>query len=126
MADKRKYDRRPFTHYVQVLDDDTGLLIGYLSDISLGGFKLDCGQRVPVGHDFQLAIQLNSEIADKLSLILIARSRWCRPAYIDPTTFHVGFQIMDMAPEDFAIFERMYEKYGSQKAVRSSDNYLWR
>lgn len=44
MVDKRKVDRRPFTHYVQVLDDDTGLLLGYLSDISMGGFKLDCGQ----------------------------------------------------------------------------------
>ena len=126
MADKRKYNRRPFTHYMQVFDEDTGHLVGYLSDISMGGFRLDCEQRVPVGHDFQLAIQLNDEIADKMSLVLIARSRWCRPAYIDPTTFNVGFQIIDMAPEDLVIFQRMYEKYGSQNSVRSSDNYLWR
>src|SRR5262245_47162817 len=126
MADKRKYDRRQFTHYMQVLDDKSSQLVGYLSDISMGGFKLDCEQRLPVGYDFQFAIQLNAEIADKMSLVLIARSRWCAPAYIDPTTFQVGFQILDIAPEDLAIFQRMYEKYGSQTAMRSSDNYLWR
>ena len=52
MADKRKSNRRPFTHYLPVLHEPTGRVIGYLSDISLEGFKLDCSQRLPVGHDF--------------------------------------------------------------------------
>ena len=37
MADKRKIDRRDFTYYVQVTDDLSKQLIGYLTDISVGG-----------------------------------------------------------------------------------------
>ena len=41
MSDKRKLNRREFTYYMQVLDDATKQTVGYLSDISTGGFKLD-------------------------------------------------------------------------------------
>jgi PilZ domain-containing protein len=129
MADKRKLNRRQFTYYMQVLDDATKQIVGYLSDISTGGFKLDCDQRIPVGHDFRLTIQLNSEIADKTNMTFIARSKWCRPDHIDPTSFNVGFEIINMAPSDMVIFQRMFEKYGSQtnpNRTRSSDDYLWR
>ena len=128
MADKRRLNRREFTYYMQVLDDATKQTVGYLSDISTGGFKLDCDQRIPVGRDFRLTIQLNSEIADKTNMTFIARSKWCRPDHIDPTSFNVGFEIVNMAPSDMIIFQRIFEKYGSQNATRnkSSDDYLWR
>ncbi len=41
MADKRKINRRDFTYYMQVTDDISKQLIGYLTDISTGGFRLD-------------------------------------------------------------------------------------
>ena len=105
----RKLDRRQFTYYMQVLDDNTKQIVGYLSDISTGGFKLDCDQRIPTGQDFRLSIQLNSEIADKTSMVFIARSKWCRPDHIDPTTFNVGFEIVNMAPSDMVIFQRIFK-----------------
>jgi hypothetical protein len=112
---------------MQVLDDATKQIVGYLSDISTGGFKLDCDKRIPVGQDFRLSIQLNNEIADKTSMVFIARSKWCRPDHIDPTSFNAGFEIVNMAPSDMLIFQRMFEKYGSQHATRGkSDDYLWR
>ncbi len=46
MADKRKIDRREFTYYMQVKDEGTKQIIGYLSDISSGGFKLVSGLQV--------------------------------------------------------------------------------
>lgn len=126
---KRKLSRRDFTYYMQVTDDITKQLIGYLSDISTGGFKLDCDKRIATGQDFRLSIQLTSEIADKTSMVFIARSKWCRPDHIDPTSFNVGFEIVNMAPSDMQIFQRMFEKYGSQNAAQkkgSPDDYLWR
>lgn len=124
----RKLDRRQFTYYMQVQDDATKQIVGYLSDISTGGFKLDCDKRIPTGQDFRLSIQLNSEIADKTSMVFIARSKWCRPDHIDPTSFNVGFEIINMAPSDMVIFQRIFEKYGSQNTSnrKSSDDYLWR
>lgn len=126
-SNKRKLSRRNFTYYMQVLDDTTKQTLGYLSDISTGGFKLDCDKRLPTGQDFRLVIQLNSEIADKTSMTFIARSKWCHPDHIDPTSFNVGFEIMNMAPSDMVIFQRIFEKYGTESATRGkSDDYLWR
>ncbi|NWG07014.1 MAG: PilZ domain-containing protein [Chloroflexi bacterium] len=129
MADKRKIDRREFTYYMQVTDDATKQLIGYLTDISTGGFKLDSPKEIVPGQDFRMHIDLTPEVADKNSMVFIARSKWCRRDHIDPNTYNVGFEIMNMSPSDMVIFQRMFDKYGSQKSSqsrKSSDDYLWR
>jgi hypothetical protein len=128
MADKRKIGRRDFTYYMQVTDDTTKQLVGYLSDISTGGFRLDTSKEIRPGQDFRLHIELTPDIADKNFMIFIARSKWCRIDHVDPNTFNVGFEIINIAPSDMLIFQRMFEKYGSQSTTRSkgSDDYLWR
>jgi hypothetical protein len=128
MSEKRKIDRRDFTYYMQVKDEATKQVIGYLSDISSGGFRLDCPREIPPGRDFRLQMDLTPEIADKNSMVFIARSKWSKPDFVDPTTFNVGFEIVNIAPADMQIFQRMFEKYGSQNPMRSkrSDDYLWR
>lgn len=128
MANKRKLPRRDFTYYMQVKDDITKQVIGYLSDISTGGFKLDCSEKIPVGQDFRLHIELTADVADKTSLVFIARSKWCHTDHIDPTSFNVGFEIVNMVPSDMVIFQRIFEKYGSENSARkkNSDDYLWR
>ncbi len=126
MPEKRKINRRDFTYYMQVLDDSTKQIMGYLSDISTGGFKLDCQREVPIEQDFRLSIQLTADIASKTSIEFIARSKWCRHDYIDPNTFNVGFEIINMAPSDMEIFQRIFDKYGSDNARKGSDNYLWK
>jgi len=128
MADKRKINRRDFTYYMQVTDDMTKQLIGYLSDISAGGFKLDSQKEIPAGKDFRLHIELTPDIADKNSMVFIARSKWCHRDHVDPNTFNVGFEVINMSPSDMLIFQRMFDKYGSQNTTKSksSDDYLWR
>ena len=128
MANKRKINRRDFTYYMPVTDDLTKQLIGYLSDISTGGFKLDSQKEIRPGQDFRLHIELTADIADKTSMVFIARSKWCHRDHVDPNTFNVGFEIINISPSDMAIFQRMFEKYGSQNTTRSksSDDYMWR
>ena len=69
MANKRKINRRDFTYYMQVTDDLTKQLVGYLSDISTGGFRLDSQKEIRPGQDFRLHIDLTAEIADKTSMV---------------------------------------------------------
>jgi c-di-GMP-binding flagellar brake protein YcgR len=128
MADKRKIDRREFTYYMQVTDDVTKQLIGYLTDISTGGFKLDSPKQIPPGQDFRMHIDLTADVADKNAMVFIARSKWCRPDHIDPNTYNVGFEIMNMSPSDMIIFQRMFDKYGAKNASgkKGTDDYLWR
>lgn len=128
MADKRKINRRDFTYYMQVKDAATKQIVGYLADISTGGFKLDTQTEIPPGRDFRLLIDLTPDIADQNSMIFIARSKWCRRDHVDPFTFNVGFEIINMAAGDMLIFQRMFDKYGSQNTMKSkgSTDYLWK
>jgi len=128
MSDKRKINRRDFTYYVQVTDDLSKQLIGYLTDISAGGFRLDCPKQIQSGQDFRMQVQLTADIADKTSMSFVATSKWCRPDHVDPNTYNVGFEIITMAPSDLVIFQRMFDKYGSEKRMRSksSNDFMWR
>jgi len=127
-TEKRKLARRSFSYYMRVLDETSGQVIGHLSDISTGGFKLDCSKPIPINVDFRLRVELTSEVANKSFMVFLARSRWCHHDAIDPTSYNVGFQITNMAPSDFEIFSRMFERYGSQSGQKnkSGNDYLWR
>jgi hypothetical protein len=124
MADKRKISRRDFTLYMQVTNDLTRELLGYLSDISTGGFKLDCPKQIPPGQDFRVRIELTPEIADKNVMVFIARSKWCRTDPFYPTSYIAGFEIVNMSPSDMDIFQRMFDKYGSENRMKR--NGSWR
>jgi len=128
MPNKRKIDRRDFTYYMQVKDELTKQIIGYLADISSGGFKLDSPKEIAPGQDFRMHLDLTPDIADKNSMVFIARSKWVSRDHVDPNTFNIGFEIINISPSDMQIFQRMFEKYGSQNTLRSkrSNDYLWR
>lgn len=128
MADKRRISRRDFTYYMQVTNDLNKELIGYLSDISTGGFKLDSQKQITPGQDFRMRIELTPEIADKNVMVFVARSKWCHRDHIDPNSYNVGFEIVNMSPSDLVIFQRMFDKYGSEKRGqrKGSDDYLWK
>jgi hypothetical protein len=127
MAERRRLDRRNFSYYMRVVNDATGELVGHLTDISKGGFKLDCQKGVLPNTDFLLRIDLTPEVAAKEFMVFAARCRWCRSDRFDPTSFNVGFQIIDMSPGDLDIFTRMFELYGSTMTTQKSNHdYLWR
>ena len=75
-----------------------------------------------------MQIQLTADIADKNSMSFIARSKWCHPDHVDPNTYNVGFEVINMSSSDMAIFQRMFDKYGSQNTFKSksSNDYLWK
>lgn len=125
--ERRKLDRKNFTYYMRVLNEATGELIGQLSDISTGGFKIESSSPVPLGVIFRLRIDQTREISNKSFLSFTARVRWCQRDPYDPTIHNVGFQLMDMTPADYDVFVRMFNEYGAQKQSRhkSNSDYIW-
>lgn len=113
--------RREFTYYQKVVDDETLQMIGHLADISSGGFKLDSQKPLPINKDFRFRLNLSSEVADKPSMVFVARSRWCKTDPLDPYIFNVGFQLINITPGDLEIFNRMMERYGRDQAQNSMD-----
>lgn len=114
-------NRREFSYYQKVMDDETLQIIGHLADISSGGFKLDSQKPLPINKDFRFRLNLSGEVADKPSMVFVARSRWCKVDPLDPYIYNVGFQLIHIAPGDLEIFNRMMEKYGKEQAKKNMD-----
>lgn len=111
-AEKRNLGRKAFSAYMPVVDEKEEKTIGYLTDVSPRGFRLDCRQELSINNTYSLRVDLNDELAVKSSLQLVARNKWCRRDELDPFVYNVGFQIVSMAPEDAAIYQKIVEKYG--------------
>jgi hypothetical protein len=110
-----------------VLDESTGKLIGHLSDISTGGFKVECNHPLPANDNFRLRIEQTGEISNKSFLVFDARATWCQKDPYDPTMFNVGFKIIDMTPADYDIFVKMFNVYGTKENSHHKNNsdYMW-
>lgn len=113
--------RKELYYYKPVIDQDTQEIVGHLSDISSGGFKLDSQKPIPVNKDFRFRINLTSEVADKPFMVFVARSRWSNVDPLDPYVYNVGYQLIHISPGDLEIFNRMMEKYGREHDKRNFD-----
>ena len=82
---------------------------------------LGINKPLPLNKDFKLRLNLSGEVADKPSMVFMARSRWCKVDPLDPYIYNVGFQLIHIAPGDLEIFNRMMEKYGREQAKKSMD-----
>lgn len=129
MADeRRKLNRKDFSYYMRLIDSDTQELVGHLVDISSGGFKLDSQTPIPPNKDYRFRMDLTSEVANKPSMVFVARSKWCEVDPLDPFLYNVGFQLVNISPGDIEIFKRMMEKYGTKttdKRIDKRRTNLW-
>jgi len=113
---------------MRLVDNDTQNLVGHLMDISSGGFKLDSQKPIPANKDFRLRMDLTSEVANKPYMVFIARSKWCEVDPLDPFIYNVGFQLINIAPSDLDIINRMMAKYGQKvedKRIDKRRSNLW-
>ena len=125
-TERRKAERRAFPHYMRLMNEMTGELVGHLVDISRSGFRLESLRPIRSDTDLPIRIEVPPDVAPQPFMVFKARSRWILPDRIDPTLYDVGFQIVEMRPEDGRVFGRIYDKYGSQGPIPdSTGDYLW-
>ena len=120
-AKSARQERKEFSYYMQLFNDETQELVGHLADISSGGFKLDSLQPIAPEVDFRFRLNLTSEVADKPFMVFVARSKWCKVDPFDPFCYNVGFQLLNISPKDIEIFNRMVEKYGTNREHKIFD-----
>lgn len=116
MKERRRAKRRPFAYYMQIVDAETQEPIGHLSDISTLGFKVDSQNEIPIGKEFRMRLDLNSDVADIPYMIFTARSKWCRNDELYPFMYNVGFELININPHEAAIYARIVEKYGTPES----------
>ena len=128
MDERRNRERKDFSYYMRLVDNDTQNLVGHLVDISSSGFKLDSQAPIPIDKDFRLRMDLTSEVANKPAMVFVARSKWCQVDPLDPFIYNVGFQLVNISPADLEIINRMIEKYGKKvvdKRIDKRRTNLW-
>ena len=110
--EKRREQRLSHGFYMRVLDESTHALLGYISQVSQRGFRLDCLKPLPVEKDYTLRLEYTSVVEDKPYIIFTARVVWCRPDEIIPNEYYAGFTITAISTFDQGIYQGIVEKYG--------------
>jgi hypothetical protein len=111
-SERRNNNRRKFGYYMPVIDNSTQKVIGYLSNISSRGFKLESQKSLTANMVHHLRLDLTSEFSKKSYIVFYAKVVWSQADPVSPMEFVSGFQIVNISLEDQAIFERIVEKYG--------------
>ena len=113
MMERRRENRRRFNYYLKVVEDGTMKLIGHLTDINNIGFKVDSADKLTVGADIRLRIDLTSEISSKSFLAFGARVKWCKQDEFSPNMMNIGFEVTRILPDDLKIYNQIVDKYSS-------------
>ena len=121
MSERRNRERKDFSYYMRLINNDTGEIVGHLVDLSSGGFKMDSQNPIPENKDFRFRMDLTSEVSNKPSMAFVARSKWCQVDPLDPFLYNVGFELVSVMPGDIDIFNRLMEKYGKKAADKRVD-----
>jgi len=100
---------------MRVTDNNTHELLGYLTEISLRGFKLETPKVLAVKKDYTLRLEYASEVTDKPYIIFVARAMWSQTDPITPNEYIEGFQIVRISPSEQEIYQRIVEMYGPPK-----------
>ncbi len=111
MPEKRTVPRKRFNLYMRVLNDDTGEILGHMVEISSTGLRLETVGPLPTNTDYYMRIELTPDLGSMPFIIFVARSKWCKIDTIQPNLFQVGFEVVEMVPEDREAFLRIMQKY---------------
>jgi hypothetical protein len=115
LTEKRKYERHRGGDYMRVIDNDTEEILGYVTEISLGGFRLESPKSLSLDKDYSLRLEYAIEEIDMRYIILIARARWSQPDPVEPYETILGFQIVSIAQSEQENYKGIVENFGPPK-----------
>jgi hypothetical protein len=108
----RKDERHKNGDFMRVTDNFTHELLGYLSEISLGGFRVESPKALKVKNDYTLRLEFTTEAVDRPYVVVVARVKWLRPDPITPNEYIAGFQIVSISPSEQEVYQTIVDKYG--------------
>ena len=125
--ERRRHERRAFQSFMQFTNDETGELVGDLSDISLTGFRLEGSRQIPPNSLLRFHVDIPPEIPGKTSIVIPARSRWIRRHPIDPRLYVSGYEVEGVDAVDGQLFQNIFHKYSTSGPVKFAGyDYVWK
>ncbi len=111
MEERRKLPRKYLMAFSSVYKQNTGKLIGYLSDLTLEGLMVISKENLEVNEDLEIYLDLPEMILSKEPVLKInARVIWIQPD-IDPRLNNIGFQFLKLSEEKIPIITQMIDVY---------------
>ena len=111
MEERRKLHRKYLMAFSSVYKQDTGKLIGYLSDLTLDGLMVISKEDIEINKEMEIYLDLPEMILSKERVLKInARVIWLQPD-IDPRLNNIGFQFLKLSEEKTPIIAQMIDAY---------------
>ena len=103
VLEKRRFPRKALDEPAQVLDRDTGQLLGVLEDVSRGGFSLLTNQRIRLEEVRSVTLVLPGPLESSHWVSLVAECVWCQPGNKQGDhmrDFAAGFHLREIDEQD--------------------------
>lgn len=93
--DNRQLERKYLVFYLRVFDCLSGKVLGHVVNISSKGIMMLSDDAIPLNKEYQLRMQLPSEVSDLGEIVFNAVSCWCKKDR-NPDFYVSGFQIHEL------------------------------
>ena len=111
MDERRHLPRKYLIIYSRVFERTLGKMLGYLADLSLDGAMIISEDRMTLGEMLELRLDLpDPQHFSTHNLYLSARVVRC-DVDISPSFYNIGFEFLDVTPEQKSVFAKMMEVY---------------
>jgi hypothetical protein len=107
----RKEHRRHIIYYLQILEPETGTVIGRLVDITTIGIMIISERALEPGQEFVLRIALPNEFPNAKYIDVVGESVWCHKD-VNPDYYAVGFRINQPSEGVITVIRELITEYG--------------
>jgi hypothetical protein len=109
--DMRKEHRRHIIYYLQILEPETGNVIGRLVDITTIGLMIISEKALEPGQEFALRIALPEEFPNAKQINVVGESVWCHKD-VNPDYYAIGFRLNQPSVDVITVIKMLIEQYG--------------
>lgn len=110
MFDKRKHERRELTQELSVFLSNSEKPLGQVLNITPAGMMVRTTLPVTAKEDYTLAVTLPKKWFRERHIELQAKTIWCRAEDIPPTTYHAGFQLLNLNEKDLDLIQNLLKR----------------
>ena len=111
-SERRKESRKKLMAFTSVYDQDKGVLIGYIRDLTLQGVLVISEKMLDINKQITLSVELPGGLPEIKATHMTIPARVVRCTKDkSPQTYEIGFEFTDVTPENSRIIQALLERY---------------
>ena len=110
MVDMRSRPRKNTPHLVKALDEESGMALGRIVDITSDGMMLLAPRAIAPGRQYMIRLNLPVMAQNRSDVVIDCEAVWCNQDP-NPKFFRVGFKFLNLPGEDGFLLEEVMHKF---------------